>query len=440
MFRIMTALTVAAHLATASWAQDDNSGSEPTGRTGDLGILRTEIVDVDASYADAARAAAIERITELQSRASELSDAEFGLAVAEIAALSENGHSQVLAPAMAAGLETLPVRFLLVNDQLYIAAAANDLASLVHREVVSICGHALGELRRNWARYATGRQGYQDQSLYYLIEIPALLEASGLCPTESVGIGLADGETVSLESRRDIFPAAEGIWRFLPEARVINLAQQGLISAAPLYLQEPESVFRLVEMPGQDAAYIQFRSNIDFSGQIDLREVASTAIGTLREMAPSVIIVDQRFNLGGDLNTTRNLMQAIPEIVGETGEIYIITSGRTFSAGISSTGYLKQAGGDRVTIVGEPIGDSLEFWAEGDPVRLPDSGIMVMRATERHNYMTGCPEADCHSSIQAFPIRVDSLEPDVSPSFTYADIIEGRDPWLEAIFTMMNGQ
>ena len=53
----------------------------------------------------------------------------------------------------------------------------------------------------------------------------------------------------------------------------------------------------------------------------------------------------------------------------------------------------KQAAGDRLAIVGEPIGDRLEFWAEGDIMRLPGLGALMLYATERHNYMTGCPEA-----------------------------------------------
>ena len=105
-------------------------------------------------------------------------------------------------------------------------------------------------------------------------------------------------------------------------------------------------------------------------------------------------------------------MQALPGLA-RGGRLYAITSGRTFSAAISSLGYLRQAAGDRLTIVGEPIGDRLEFWAEGDIMQLPGLGAMLLYATERHNYMTGCPEPDCHAAIRDHPIRVASSQPDL---------------------------
>jgi len=110
-----------------------------------------------------------------------------------------------------------------------------------------------------------------------------------------------------------------------------------------------------------------------------------------------------------------------------------LPAGRTFSAAISSLGYLKQAAGDRLTIVGEPIGDRLEFWAEGNVMELPGLGAVVLYATERHNYMTGCPEPDCHAAIREHPIRVRSLQPDLPVSLTWADFSAGRDPAMAAI-------
>lgn len=136
--------------------------------------------------------------------------------------------------------------------------------------------------------------------------------------------------------------------------------------------------------------------------------------------------------MGGDLNIARDFMQALPALA-EGGRLYAITSGRTFSAAISSLGYLRQAAGDRLTIVGEPIGDRLEFWAEGSMVHLPRSGAMLLYATGRHNYMTGCPQADCHGPVRDNPIRVTTLRPDIAAPLGFADFRAGRDPAMDAI-------
>ena len=63
-------------------------------------------------------------------------------------------------------------------------------------------------------------------------------------------------------------------------------------------------------------------------------------------------------------------------------------------------GYLKQSAGESVVIVGEPVGDRLEFYAEGDLVCLSNSGVIMLMVTERHNYLTGCQEEGCHGSIK----------------------------------------
>lgn len=72
----------------------------------------------------------------------------------------------------------------------------------------------------------------------------------------------------------------------------------------------------------------------------------------------------------------------------------------------------------------------MEFWAEGGLVELPNSGAAFIHATERHNYRTGCPEDDCHSSIRRHPIRVSSLAPDHLVTTTWEDFVNGVDPSL----------
>jgi hypothetical protein len=116
------------------------------------------------------------------------------------------------------------------------------------------------------------------------------------------------------------------------------------------------------------------------------------------------------------------------------GRIFVLTSPWTFSAAISTVGYLKQALPARVTIVGEHVGDRLEFFAEGSRVRLPDSGASISYSTERHDYRNGCRGAtDCHGSVVRHPIAVASLAPELPAPWTIEDYREGRDPALAAV-------
>ena len=402
-------------------------------RSADLDEFERGFLETDKSFSEENLLEAQQKFAVLKKQASKLSDPAFELAIAEIAALSENGHSSLYSAHWASAYNRLAVRFYIADDGLFIADARPGFENLIGARVETVAGHTLSDLRKVWDRYHTGTQGYRDQTLYYLIESPEMLYAAGLSINpDSVSLSIGE-ETVVIPTSND-WALPDGVWAILPQAREIELIRAGKIEGAPLYLQSPDSVYQVVNLPNFDAVYIQFRSNVDFTREIDLAAVADQTIIELQEAKPLYVVVDQRLNIGGDLNTTRNLMQALPDIVGADGHVFVITSGRTFSAGIASTAYLEQAGGDKVTIIGKPVGDHLEFWAEGELLELPQIGTFVGVATERHNYLTGCPEDDCHGPIQRHPIAIKSLEPDFSPQWSYEDVMAGEDPYLQAVF------
>jgi hypothetical protein len=195
-------------------------------------------------------------------------------------------------------------------------------------------------------------------------------------------------------------------------------------------LTEPDAPFRWRMAPELDALVIDMRQNSD----AEKRTIASfleELEATLKAQRPKNIVLDMRLNGGGDLNTTRDFWQALPKRV--PGRMLVLTSPWTFSAAISSTGYLKQAAPDRVTIVGEAVGDRLNFFAEGKVVELPNSKAQMLYATERHDYATGCRGyADCHEPVVKFPISVSTLAPEIAAPWTIETYLAGRDPGMEA--------
>jgi hypothetical protein len=192
-----------------------------------------------------------------------------------------------------------------------------------------------------------------------------------------------------------------------------------------------DTLFRWRAAPELDAVVVELRANRGVPEQ----PIADFLRDVTRELAgrrPRHLVLDMRANGGGDLNTTRDFMQSLPGLV--PGRIFALTSPWTFSAAISSVGYLKQAGGDRVTIVGEAVGDRLEMWAEGRLVELPYSGAEMAYASERHDYVTGCrPYRDCHGPVVRFPISVRTLAPDIAAPLTFEAYVAARDPGMEAV-------
>jgi len=393
----------------------------------DVAAVR-DYVGKNRAYTPPARAEALRAVERLPDLIGD--PARFELEAAAIAALANNGHSALLPPQWATRYARSPVRLGLFADGLFVIAAPAEHRALLRRRVIAINGRPWRTVRRAYARYQGGEQAFRDQFVTLFMESPALLAAAGLGEDP-------DNLRLTLEAANGRRRAAIVAARLSPpEGEAALLGTPQLLDAAamldpalrPLYLRDPDRPFRL-EFPAElDGAYLQLKA----TRGPGIDAFLAGALATLRARRPRDIVVDLRFNLGGDLNIARDFMRALPALA-TGGRVYAITSGRTFSAAISSLGYLKQAAGDRLTIVGEPIGDRLEFWAEGGILELPGLGALMLYADERHNYTTGCPEADCHGSIRTHPIRVRSLQPDLPAPLRFADFAAGRDPAMAAI-------
>jgi hypothetical protein len=394
----------------------------------DVAAVRNYIAR-NRAYTPASRDEALRRLALLPGLTGD--PARFELEVAHIAALADNGHSALLPPQWASRYKRSPVRLGLFADGLYVVATPPDRNRLVGRQVLRINGHDWREIRAAYARYQGGEASFRDQFVTLFMELPALLVAAGFgSDPDLVEYSLAPRrrgppEQVLVAAALSPYP---GEAAFTGTPMLIEAAAMLPPAALPLYLRDPGESFRLAFLPRIDAAFVQLKA----TGGLHIDAFLDNVLAELRARRPRNIIVDLRFNMGGNLNITRDFMQALPGLA-EGGRVYAITSGRTFSAAISSLGYLRQAAGDRLVIVGEPIGDRLEFWAEGDIMRLPGLDALMLYATERHNYMTGCPEADCHASIRDHPIRVTGLQPDIATPLLYSDFRAGRDPAMEAI-------
>lgn len=420
--------------AAAPTAADARTGQNSSqSYLSDLEVLRRDFLAVDRSYNPAARAAADLLLQRLRGTASSLDSAHFELSVAELAALADNGHTTVYLPAWASRYNNVPVAFGIFSDGLFITNSSPEHRDLVGSKVLSVEGRGLDDLRRLFHRYRSGESGFRDEYLPLWIESPELLKASGVSASrkrlrmELVSNGQVRGVALTADS-----PGGVRDTSFGPASQLLALSRGRPDDSTPLYLRNPNALFQ-IERLSTDAYYLQFRSNRGPT----IAPFAARALDTLIAARPRYIVLDERLNAGGDLNATRDLMQSLGPIIGPEGRLIILTSGRTFSAGIASVAYAKQSAGERTTIVGEPVADRLAFYAEGGPITLPYSKVVVQASSQRHDYTNGCPNADCHPPIHAHPLFVTSLAPDISVGLTYADFVAGRDPLLSAAMRLI---
>ena len=125
-------------------------------------------------------------------------------------------------------------------------------------------------------------------------------------------------------------------------------------------------------------------------------------------------------NLGTPVvNTIAPLLNGIP--------VFVLTGRATFSAGITHAAQWKQRG---ATLIGEPVGDGLDFWSEGGNLLLPHSGLAVHYTNAFHKYSQREYPA---LKPYYFELQVASLAPDVVVETTWDDYTAGRDPLYRAV-------
>lgn len=199
--------------------------------------------------------------------------------------------------------------------------------------------------------------------------------------------------------------------------------------AQPFYLTDPGQTFRIVDLPEWDAHYVQFRSNLD--AERPLSAFAAEVRERLARSSRQNLVVDLRFNTGGNIDLTRGLLRDMATAV--PGRIYVLTGQLTFSAGIVSASALKHDAPGRVEILGEEVGDRLRFWSEAGRPCLPNSGVCISASRGYWDLVDGCKDEEPNCYGDRFDAASGSLRPDVEARTTVRDWLSGRDPVLEAL-------
>jgi len=435
---LLLAFACASAIATRAPAADEPA-SAPAHRR-DLAVLRSDYVLQGKAFSPDARRAALDHVASLEARAEALTPAEFLVGVARTAALADNGHDS-WHPGDGAWLpKRAPLRFFWFPDALVVARAAPQHQDLLGARVTAIDGHTVGELFERLRPLSGGIDDYRRWNLTLYLERAELLRALGLTRLPdrmTLSLVLQDGTEATREIEmlpRDAAPHGAGPGRLLSGAPYGNEPQFGWTGMPartdePLYLQDPDRLFRVVDLPAIGASYLRFRSHYGTDAE-PIEDFLRAARARLADTKPENLIVDLRFDGGGNIDPTvaffNDLAAAVP------GRIYVIVSRLTFSAGIVAAAFVQQSAGDRVLIVGEPVGDRLHFWSEGKPICLPESKYCIQVTDGLWDLVNGCAqEPGCYGD--AFRVRVPELDPDLAAPMTASSWLTGTDPAMTAI-------
>lgn len=408
--------------------------------TQDLDALATRFLEFDRSFSPGERALFLERLAETRARLAALHDDEVVMRLASAVALAGNAHTRLYLLRNRTELRRLPIRVWWFRDGLYVLRTAPEYRALLGCRIEDVAGVAARHARDRVAPTFAGNPSWIDYMSTYTLTSPEALHGVGiLAAADSVALRVSGCGRRSA-SRHRVAPLprvrreqpVEAWWDLSPRHPGTDSAwvhALGPRARLPLYLQHPTRHYWFEYLPGPGVLYFQYNRSADESGE-STSAFGERLLAALAQHRPRAFVLDVRFNTGGNLALAADLMRHLEERTRGMPR-FIITGRATFSAGITHVAAWRTAGA--ATIVGEPLGDELETWAEGGNVRLPNSGLLAHFANGAHSYSP----APCPADTPCYDLSAASLAPDLPATATWAEYRAGRDPAMEAILARL---
>ena len=359
-----------------------------------------QLMHLDRSFSSESRAQFEKERTALMGRGVLLNKPQFQLAIDHLITLTNNGHTSTLASQQASSFGRAQVRFAWFADGLYIVRARSASKYLLGAKVLMIDGRDLSATMAATRPYVSGVDRYAKWYSLPLLESPELLHA--IWPDadpEVLGMQVLspDGKQTDVRVKsdfphensnklvpiRDIAPApipgdTNGWSTLLPDNYLV-----------PLSLREPNRSLYSSKL-ANDTLYIRINQVLpDSHGplKLQLSELMQRSANRLWKH----IILDLRFNTGGNYLETVEFTRDLHRHLDSNGKLSILIGNMTFSAAIVTAARARYFTSHRVELVGESVGDRDQYRAErGERLRLPNSSIQIGYGTGMHNSVHEC--------------------------------------------------
>jgi hypothetical protein len=430
MSRLITTSVLALVLTfggTALARQDDASWQEDLNA-----FLEVLYAEHDNPYFHTPRAEFELAIADYRAALPGLSRAERIIGFARLVAMVGDGHTWMpmyrlpfdgLPPGP--GFTSLPIRFELFDDGLYVVGASRSHADLLGarvtgfgnvpaEEAVARVMELLPQDATNFAREFVAE---------WLMQVE-LLVALDLAANDQAMLSLQRGGESRTVDLAALDAGAMYNWVFSMDGG--PMGQQDWHTAAeqqPFWMQAFDGQFRIAELEG--ATYLQITEIRDGEDQT-FANMARAAVTQAEARDEPALIIDLRRCLGGDGTLNDGLVNALAEseTLNRDGRLMVLTSRTTHSAAVMLVSALEQRTAAR--FIGQATADRPNHYGETNIFVTPNSALPIIYASEY--YQTSTP--DDQRRFRA---------PDIAISYTFADYAAGTDAVLETALNHTNG-
>jgi hypothetical protein len=412
----------------------------------DLDYLR-QLPEIDRSFTAETRAAFIIGLDALKARAAGLDQAQLTMEVARLAALANNGHTNVITLLDDAAFKSVPLRLGFFADGLFVVKTAGENRDLLGAQVLAVNSRESEAVIASLGPFIGGPTTLLRAHAPRLIVSPELLRAASLGDSPDRAdfrFRLADGSEIERtltavayeKSKAGAYWPIRDLSPVPPDKDNADWFHVlGQPDAAPLYLSRADQNYWHAALADGKLLYLQINRMRD-EGTEPLGAYLDRVLEEVRRTGVKNVAVDLRLNRGGNYMLAADFARALPETLPADGRVFILTGESTFSAAISIASRLKYFSRERGIQIGTPMGDRGQMWGEGGVATLPNSKIAVRYATGYHDWEKGCRLEQityCFLPNYIYGAAPGSLDPQVVVPFAFSEYAAGRDPVMEDV-------
>lgn len=355
------------------------------------------------------------------------SDNKIQLLISQCVSMADDAHTSV----HFGKFRRIPLRLYLFDDGLYVIKAKIGNEKYLGYRVNKICDKPIDELIKKLDYYMSGNDSRIKYKSSYFFASPDFFEGAGISKqADSIKYEFVlDIDTITAYMpviEKNDWSDEYDSWRDLTPSNIVILDTTDWIHIYPknqdiqLYLSEPNipGFFKIID--SLNSLYIQINTSTTIKGfNKDIEN-------TIETNSIQNLIIDLRLNGGGNYIQQAAFSKILPKTFN--GKIFIVTGFNTFSAGICTAARLKYYSKDKAVIIGQDIGDKLQFWAEGKQFRLPNSKIHIRATNGYHDWENNnfIPFKTFWLNIY-FGVPAKSMAPNIPVKQYYIDYINGMD-------------
>ena len=381
----------------------------------DLDLLAREIRRIHYDpYRNLSRAELDAEIGAIRAAIPSLSDEEIAVRFMKLMRRLGDGHSWAEAEFQySKNRQAIPIQFSFFEEGLFVEATAPEHEDLLWARVLKFDRATVEKVYKalDLVVPQDNPQRVKSEGPTYL-RFPQVLKALGLAEKSSeVSLTIIDRHGKERVAVLKVKPGPINEWVRKPLDRPVEL---------PLFARNPGDYYWFKYFPESRVLYFQYNGCQDKKEE-SLEDFAARLFGFIDSHDVEKLVVDLRWNGGGNMNVSRPLILGLlgAKKVNRPGRLFVIAGRHTFSAAMIFASQLERY--TAAIFVGEATGSSPNFVGETNFLTLPYGKV---RVSISNLYWQNSIATD----------RRIWIAPRIFTPPAFESYRLGRDPALEAVF------